>query len=378
MKKSLFGAFPGARYIGKEELNSVASVIRARSPYRFYGLDLKNKVESLENNCCRSFGRKYALALSSGTAALHAALFSIGVSEGDEVIIPAYGWISNLMPILALGAIPVIVPVDGGLGLDTSLLEKAISKRTKAIIAVHMRGYPCDLKSILKISRRYDVSVIEDGAQCLGGVVGGMRVGTLGDISIFSFQYNKLVTCGEGGMLLTNRKNLYNRAYRFHDLGMFRHAGKEDPRGYSAIASFGLNYRMSELQAAFLIPQLRKTSRILRGLKISHKNAVQKMKPLCDRFLLTEIPLPLNSKANHAFLCLKAENGESAAMAQKALCRLGIPAHRAHDLDGHNFKIWKDYLVREKKRYRLLNPRKSEDVLERSIFIEMASVAMEK
>lgn len=373
MKRELFGGFPGGRFIDREELKTVTEVIKARSPYRFYGLELKRKSETLERLCCRLFKRKYALAVSSGTAALHAALFSLGVSKNDEVIVPAYAWISDIMAILAVGAVPVIAPIDQTLGLDPSSIEGCITKKTKAIIAVHMRGSPCDLENILKVGHINRIKVVEDGAQCIGGRIGKSPVGALGDASILSFQYNKLVTCGEGGALLTDDKDIFERACRFHDLGMLRHSGEPDPQGQSVIRSFGLNYRMNELQAAFLIPQLNKMPNILRGLEESYNIAIDSLASIFQRFELTERKMPSGTKPNYAFLYMYAKRPNDCERAYDALRRLKIPVQRSLQLDGHNFRVWREYMVREGRRFRLVNAERSLEFLKRSLYIEINS-----
>ena len=167
--KNLFGGFPGGRFIGSEELAAVAAVLRSRTPYRFYGLSEPKQVASLEDTCCEQFERKHALAVTSGTAALQAALFAVGVSEGDEVILPAYAWGSDLMAVVDRGGVPVIAPLDDTLGLDPEALEECMSERTRAILALHMRGAPCALTRIIELARARGIRVIEDGAQCLGG-----------------------------------------------------------------------------------------------------------------------------------------------------------------------------------------------------------------
>lgn len=371
MKKKIFGGFPGGRFIGKEELKAVRDVVKSRSPYRFYGLNLKNKTEKLEKLCCKVFRRRFALAVSSGTAALHTALYSLGVTKGDEVIIPAYGWVANLMSVLGLGARPVIVPIDETLGIDTTFLEKSITKKTRAIVAVHMRGYPCDMDRIQKIGRKHNIPIIEDAAQCIGGRIGRLPAGACGDISILSFQYNKLITCGEGGVVLTNKKGLYQKTYRFHDLGMSRRAGGKDPEGLKSIGSFGLNYRISELQSTLLIEQIKKMPAILKALKRSHKKALAVLAPVRQKFRLAERRPAISNRPNNAFLCLTAETQKDAHRAYKALKRINKGFQMCSRLDNHNFKVWKDYMKRGKLSFRLTAGRETEKILDKSIFIEV-------
>lgn len=371
MKEKSFSAFPGGRIIGKEELDEVTKVIKSRSPYRFYGLDLQKYTEKLEKVSCGIFSRKYSLALSSGTAALHAALFSLGISKGDEVILPQYAWISDLMAILAVGAVPVMAPIDETLNLDVSLLEGSITPKTRAIIGIHMRGYPCDMKKICDLALKYNLKVIEDGAQCIGGTIEGSSVGSFGDISVLSFQYNKLVTCGEGGMLLTNDEKLYKKAYRFHDLGMLRHADKADPEGPGSIACFGLNYRLSELQAAFLTAQLKKMDNLLKALQCAHEEALKNIKPITEEFGLSERQCTIESMPNHAFLCMIARKEQGAIDAYEALRKIDVPVQKCSRIDGHHFNTWKEYMSLNKKSFRLYEEKISEEILKRALFVEV-------
>jgi len=372
--KTLFGGFPGARFIDKEERRQVLSVLNAKSPYRFYGLNLLKKTEQLERLCRKLFQRKYALAASSGTAALHIALFSLGVTKDDEVILPAYAWSADLMAILALGAIPVIAPIDDNLNLDVSSLASCITKKTKAVIAVHMRGYPCDLKKIINLCKARRISVIEDVAQCLGGRINGNPVGSMGQVSILSFQYHKFVTSGEGGMVLTNDPKLYEKARRFHDLGMFRKAEKPDPEGIETIGSFGLNYRLTELQAAFLLAQLRKLATIRKSLMKTRERVKKTLEVFYTKCELKERLLPLGAEFNGAFLCLIAQNKRKANGAWHQLRHKGIPIGRCSRLDAHHFTVWTKFMERNGFKYRCLARKRSLGFLERSFFLELNSL----
>jgi 8-amino-3,8-dideoxy-alpha-D-manno-octulosonate transaminase len=366
-----FGGFPGARFIGAEEREALSEVVAARSPYRFYGIELLGKAEALEGFCRGAFKRRHALALSSGTAALHAALHAVGVGAGDEVVLPAYAWSSDLMAVLALGGVPVIAPLDETLGLDPASLRSCLTDRTKAVIAVHMRGYPCDLGGISAAVRGKGVRVIEDGAQCLGGAVDGKEVGTGGDVAVLSFQYNKLVTSGEGGMLLTDDPGFHERAYRFHDLGMLRKGGEADPEGETAIGSLGLNYRVSELQAAFLLPQLKRKDQILAALGKVHDRVMEALTASCAESGLEERLLPHGGQSNRAFFCLRADSADGARLARETLCRQGAPFQSCARLDGHHFQVWRHYLKRERRPSRIVEGDRSEELLRRHLFVEL-------
>ena len=350
-------------------------VLAARSPYRFHGLRLLRRCEALEAACRVRMRRRHALALSSGTAALHTALAALEVGPGDEVILPAYAWSADLMAVLAVGAVPVIAPIDETLGLDPRRLPECATRRTRAVVAVHMRGVPCDLRAIAAFARQHRIAVIEDGAQCLGGRVEGRPVGSGGDVSVLSFQYNKLVTAGEGGMLLTDDRRVYERARRFHDLGMRRNAGEADPAGLRCIESFGLNYRMSELQAAVLLEQVKKMPMILAGLRAAARRASASLGPAARSLGLAPRPAVKGTEPNQAFLCLQADEGRAAARAAHALRRQGLPVQRASRLDGHHPAAWQAYLRRARVPFRAVGVTPSTAILNRTLFLEINGTA---
>lgn len=375
MVTDLFGGYPGARFIGEEERDSVAQVIAAQSPYRFYGIAPQGKADALEAAMCHLTGSKYALAVSSGTAALHTALVALGVGPGDEVVLPAYGWSADVMAILACDAVPVIAPIDEGLGLDPATLPNALSEKTKAIIVIHMRGYPAQMQAIAEIATNAGVPVIEDCAQCLGGRVGDDLVGSMGAIGVYSFQYNKLVTGGEGGALVMKDLQHFETAARFHDLGMLRRVGEPDPEGRTAIAGFGLNYRISELQAAMVVPQLAKIPLILANLEKTLPKARQYLASICEEFGLQERLLGNDARPNNAFLCFMAETQEKAEGAIVKMRNEDIPAQSCNRLDPHHFEVWSEFLSTGGYTFRNLasGDGKSFQCLARSIFVELRS-----
>lgn len=366
-----FGSFPGARFIGPLEQRSVLEVLKAQSLYRFYGLHLLRRCEALEDLSRLRWNRRYALAVSSGSAALHTALFALGVSRGDEVILPSYAWSADLMAIVALGAVPVIVPIDETLGIDVAALPSALTKRTKAILAVHMRGQPCDMRGALESGKRYGIPVVEDASQAIGATIEGKPVGTLGEISTFSFQYHKLITSGEGGMLLTHERRLHERACRFHDLGMLRRAGKADPVGKNCIRSFGLNYRLSELQAAVLIPQVQKSSIILSALRVACDRLLHASEPACRKFQLRRRPLVPGTTPNHSLLCLSAKTHHAARGALQGLRQEGFVVQPCWRLDAHHAGTWISYLHRGRHPFRLMDGARHDRFLKRTVMLDV-------
>jgi perosamine synthetase len=205
------------------------------------------KFEKLFADFC---GVSHAISTSSGTSALHLALLSLGIRAGDEVIIPDLTFVASANPILYCGAKPVPVDVDRmSWNLDPSKIEERITTNTKAIMAVHLYGNPCDMDQILKIARKYRLNVIEDAAEAHGASYKGKRVGGIGDLGAFSFYGNKIITTGEGGMITTNNKEFAKEIRMLRD-----HAMSPSRRYWHDV--LGYNYRLTNIQAAIGVAQM--------------------------------------------------------------------------------------------------------------------------
>jgi 8-amino-3,8-dideoxy-alpha-D-manno-octulosonate transaminase len=258
---------PGAGYIGKEEIDAVTQVLKAKSLYRFYGPQFLNITGQFEDELRSYFGRKYALAVSSGTAALHTALIGLGIGEGDEVIIPTYAWVSCPNAVVAARATPVLANVDDSLTIDPADVEKRITSRTKAIMAVHIRGTPCNLDALSKLAKDYNITLLEDVAQAFGGSYHGKKLGTFGKVASLSFQLNKMISAGEGGAVLTDDKLVYDRSVMFHDVGTPFRSWEDKSLKFDAEPFPGVNYRMNEISAAILREQLKKVDWIIKEIR---------------------------------------------------------------------------------------------------------------
>jgi 8-amino-3,8-dideoxy-alpha-D-manno-octulosonate transaminase len=255
--------FPGIHHMGQEEIDAAVRVLKSRSPFRYYGIDLQGEVEAFEKEFAEFLGINHCLALNSGTGALHLALAALGVGPGQEVILPAYMWVSVAAAIVNLGAIPVLADIDDTFCIDPAAIEAQITPRTTAVIAVHMSGAPANIKEILKVARKHGLSLIEDCAQCNGGSVGGKKVGAFGDMAIYSFQMNKNMTSGEGGAIVTNDQRLYNRAVACHDTGYARDSAGRAILDDLDLCLWGRGYRIDEIRAAILRVQLKKLPTII-------------------------------------------------------------------------------------------------------------------
>jgi perosamine synthetase len=202
-------------------------------------------------------GMPHGVACSSGTAALHLSLVALGVGPGDEVIIPDFTLIVSANTVILAGAKPVLVDADPKTWcLDPEKIESRITPRTKAIMAVHMYGHPCDMPSILEIARRHDLAVIEDCAEAHGAEIAGRKVGTFGGAGCFSFYGNKILTTGEGGMVLTGDAAVAAK------LRLLRDQGFEPPRFVHRVVGF--NYRLTNVQAAIGLAQTEKADEKVR------------------------------------------------------------------------------------------------------------------
>jgi dTDP-4-amino-4,6-dideoxygalactose transaminase len=261
--------FPGVHHMGEEEIEAAVRVLRSRSPFRFYGIDLQGEVDAFESEFAAFEGASHCLALTSGTGALHTALAALGVGPGQEVIVPAYLWVSVAAAVINLGAIPVLADIDDTFCLDPVDVAARITPRTTGIVVVHMSGAPADVKAIAKVARRHGLFLLEDCAQCAGGSVDGKHVGTFGDIGIFSFQMNKNMTCGEGGCLVTDDESLYHRAVAVHDTGFARDAAGRAMYDKLEYCLWGRGYRLDEIRAAILRVQLRKLPQIVGSMRRS-------------------------------------------------------------------------------------------------------------
>lgn len=195
---------------------------------------------------------KYAVSTCNGTASLHLALAALGIGKGDEVIIPSLTFVATANSVMYTGAKPVFVDIDKETWcIDPTKIEEKITKNSKAIIPVHLYGHPCDIDTILSIARKYNLWVIEDCAEAHGALYKEKKVGGFGDIGCFSFYGNKIITTGEGGMVTTNNKRLYEKLLYLKD-----HAMSKKKRYYHP--TIGFNYRLTSLQSAIGLAQLEK------------------------------------------------------------------------------------------------------------------------
>jgi len=320
-KKPLPLEFPGVHHMGSKEVKAAVKVLKSRSLFRYYGVKLQKEVEKLEAEFAERLGTKYAIGVTSGTGALHTALSALGVGPGQEVIVPAYMWISVLAAVVNLDAIPVLADIDETFCLNPEAVEKCITPKTRGIIMVHMSGAPGNAKAIQKVAREHKIFLLEDCAQCNGGSIKGQKVGTFGDMAIFSFQMNKNMTAGEGGCVVTNNLQLYQRAFACHDLGYARDSNGRLIFDNPELRMWGRGYRLDEVRAAVARVQLKKLPRIIKAMNHS-KYRIRKALEKFPGVQLRKIQDPAGDTG--CFLITTYPDAETARKVNQALRGEGI------------------------------------------------------
>lgn len=372
---------PGGTAIGKEELRAVEEVLKSQSLYRFYGPDFKDVTGAFETELAKYIGKDHALGLTSGTAALHTAMVALGVKPGDEVIIPTYAWVACPDAVVAAGGTPVLADIDDSMTIDPGDVERKVTKRTKAILAVHTRGVPCDLGALKKAAEKNSVALIEDVAQAAGGTYRGRKLGSYGDIGTFSFQLNKMITAGEGGALVTDDRRTYERCVMFHDIGTpYRQFSGQGVK--FEIEPFpGVNYRMNEVTAAILREQLKKMDGMVKRIR---KNNAQIMKGISAirgiKFRRSNDPAGETGISIVFFV----ENPGRARAFKDALVAENIRTvsggyptvvYDPRVVDGHTFMHWGHIIKDTKKNVR--EHGQSLDLMKRAVHLDVSSLLTE-
>ncbi len=297
-------------FFNSEEINEVKKVMQEGNltSAAFKG---GKRVQELESLLRKFVGSQDAVAINSGTAALHAALLALGIGNDHEVLLPSFTFLATANAIVAAGAKPVFVDIKrNDYTIDPEDLERKVTNRSKAVIPVHLYGHTADMKRISEIASKHSLHVIEDACQSLGSTYNGKQTGSIGELGCFSFYASKVLTSGEGGAIVTNNKELADRLRMIRNHGMLE--------GYDT-RIFGLNLRMTEISAAIAKVQMRKLKKML---QIRRKNAMMLTKLLQDSNIV--LPKETNgSKYNWYLYTVAVENRDDV---MKKLNALGIGA----------------------------------------------------
>ncbi len=329
---------PGFEMFGDLERKEVNDVLQSGVLMR-YGFDSIRqdhwKAKELEAELQSKLKTKHVQLLSSGTAAVSVALACSGIGAGDEVIIPTFTFVASFEAILMLGAIPVLVDIDDTLTLDIDAVRHAITPKTKAIMPVHMCGSMADLDALQALCKQFDLRLIEDACQAIGGTYKGKPLGSFGDVGCFSFDFVKTITCGEGGAIITNNTEYYKNADQFSDHG-HDHVGTD--RGAEEHPYLGYNFRISELNAAVGLAQVRRLDEFV---------DIQKRNYTILRDELSQIPeitfrrVPDGGVESYAFLNFFLPDLQITRDASEALKANGIDGcFHYYDNNWHYVRKW--------------------------------------
>jgi len=312
---------PGFELFGPEEKAEVADVMENGFTFRYNFDPMRNdrwKARDMEKLLCEKMNAKHAHLVSSGTAALQTALHAAGIGAGDEVIVPPFTFVASVEAVAMAGAIPIFAEIDETLCLSPEGIEAAITPRTKAINLVHMCGSMAKMDEIKALCKKHNLVLIEDACQSIGGSYKGQALGTIGDVGCYSFDSVKTISCGEGGAVITNNEAIYNYSHMFSDHG-HDHVGND--RGAEDHPIMGLNFRISEMNAALGLAQLRKLDRII-AIQRKNKATIKKEMQNLDGVSFREIPDPEGDSAG--FLSFMLDSEERAIEVNKKLAENGV------------------------------------------------------
>ena len=345
----------------EEEINSVTNVLSSNKVNYWTG----DECRKFEKEFAEYFGSKFAVSLSNGTVAIDIALKVLGIGKGDEVIVTSRTFIASVSSIVNAGATPVFADVcPNSQNFRSSCISKLISKNTKAILCVHLAGWPCEMDNIMKIAIKNKLFVIEDCAQAHGAKYKGISVGSIGHIGCWSFCQDKIMTTGgEGGMVTTNSKKLWKKMWEYKDHGKSYDAvyKKKHPEGFRWLhESFGTNWRMTEIQASIGRIQLKKMNE---WTKIRNRNQ-NKIWQTCRRLELIRTP-EFNRKSwkyfhegniHAAYKCYafinknRLKSGWSRNKFIREINKLGVPCFSGSCSEVYLEKAFKKFNLRPKKR----------------------------
>ena len=313
---------PGFEVIGAEEQAEIDDVFRRGGVLFRHGFDgIRNgcyKVRDFESAFAEYMGVPHALAVTSGTAALRVALAALDLQPGDEVITQAFTFVATAEAIIESRLVPVCCEVDDTLNMDPADLERRITSRTRAVIAVHMLGTPARLREIKAICERHRLVLIEDAAWGCGGSLDNIRLGTWGQMGTFSFDFAKTMTTGEGGMVVFHERADYERAAAWHDHG--HENNPTVPRWEDTRSGSGFNYRMTELQGAVGLAQLRKLDDVVRRQR-TNRDAI--WRAIADLPGVTPRAVPTGSQETADALVFEVPDAEIAREVRSRLLAAG-------------------------------------------------------
>ncbi len=336
---------PGNEIIGKDEFNELKKIFTISGGVLFaHAFDKRRKrifrIRIFEKTLSKFFSSKYVQCVSSGTAAIKIALKSLGIKPGDEVITQGFNFIATIEAILDVGATPIITNIDDTLNMCPVDLKKKITSKTKAVIPVHMLGFAANMDKIISICKKKKIPILEDNCESVGAKLKNKFLGTLGDIGVFSFDFGKNITTGEGGAILTNKKKLFKYCREYHDHG--HELNPKLPRGLDTVKIFGFNYRMTEMQGAIGIAQIKKLNLILKENKYRYR-ALENL--VSKKFKIRE-KIKFNEPSYDTFM-FKVENSQNRKKIINYLKKNGVGTKNVPDAIKWHFATYWKHAVRK-------------------------------
>jgi perosamine synthetase len=324
--------------VDQDDVQSVSDVIKRKMLWA-----IGPEIKKFESMLASYVGTKYCLTFNSGTSALHASLIALKIKEKQEVLVPSFTFIATANSVRMVNAIPKFIDIEKEtLGIDPILIEKNISKKTKAIIPIHFAGIPCKINEIQSIAKKKKIPIIEDAAEGLGSKINNKKLGTFGDVSVFSFAGNKILTTGEGGAIVTDSKKIFER------LQLIRSHGRVEVKNYFSTndkpnyVDLGYNWRMSSITAALAISQLSKLDKLISMRRKNSQYLSSKLSKIKGIFT------PLESKDqffNYQFYFIMLDSMKKRNSLMKFLTKKGImskvffyPVHRTKFYSNINTK----------------------------------------
>ena len=369
---------PGYEIIDKKELLQVSEIFTKSKTLFRMGFEKQRrgifKVKEFEKSFARKFKSKYALAVTSGTAALRVALSTIDLKKGDEVITQSFTFVATVEAIVEARATPICTEVDETLNMDPKDFEKKINRKTKAVIVVHMLGVPTRINEIKKICQKHNILLIEDTAWGCGGKFNNKFLGTWGDIGAFSFDFAKTITTGEGGMLLFKSKKKFELAKAWHDHG--HENNPKVPRWEDTRKSSGFNFRMTEMQGAVGLAQLKKLDFIIKKQNENYNKIWNKIKKITN---IKKRVYPKVSKISADALIFFLKSKKMAKNCRKELLKNNISTKILPEAYTWHFAGEWSHIKELKKKHPKLKRqfKRSKSLIERAvsipIFIKMGS-----
>ena len=325
---------PGTELFGKEEKKEINDVLETGILFRYNHDAQRNniwKAREFENEVKKLLGAKYAHAVSSGSTAVACAMASAGIGAGDEVIVPPFTFIASVEAVLFAGALPVFAEIDETLCLSAKGIKAAITPKTKAVLLVHMCGGMAQMDEILRVCKEHNLTLIEDAGQAFAASYKGTSVGLMGKTGCYSFDFFKIATCGEGGVMVTNDEQCYKNADVYSDHG---HSHVGNNRGMEPHPLLGFNYRISELSAAIGLAQTRKVPFILEKNR-EHKKILTDILSKVPGVSFSTLPDPAGDSAT--FLNMFLPDTEAAKRTVDEFNKAGVAGFNYWFLNMYHF-----------------------------------------